>query len=511
MGGRPNGSPKCWSGFSHSVLVGKTLSYCTLHQRAIDWGLASSLPLTPRLSVIVPVRNGAAVLEQCLGALHRSDFHDFECIVADDASTDDSAEVARRHGVRVIRLEENRGPATARNTAAAQAGGELLLFVDADVCVQPDCLRRAVAWFDRDLEVVAVIGSYDAAPADQGYLSQYRNLQHHFVHQSSSMLSSTFWSGFGAIRRDIFFAHGGFLTSFRRPAIEDIEFGYRLHAAGRKVILDREIQVKHLKAWRLWGMLKTDIFDRAIPWTELILRDGFMPADLNLKISQRVSGMLVALLVASSAYVCAVLGGAVLAPLVCLWAISVSGYWFHAWPKRPLLPRVGRAVFGLALAAAASYGFGMGHLFPLTLAATGIIFLYQGFSAWTHRGLVRQAGLLANGAAAIVCFAMVAGHLPPEPILLLPAGLLAVVIAINAPFYWFLRKRRGLLFAGTAVLFHLLYFVYSGVSFGIGVIRHALRGRAPELDKQAQNAAVVAASADEPQTTAQGEANRAQH
>jgi hypothetical protein len=458
--------------------------------------------LSPRLSVIVPVRNGAAVLEQCLAALRRSDFLDFECIVADDASKDDSSEVARRHGCRVVRLEENRGPATARNTAAAQASGELLLFVDADVCVQRDCLGRAVEWFDRDPELVAVIGSYDAAPADQGYLSQYRNLQHHYVHQSSSMLSPTFWSGFGAIRRDIFFAHGGFLTSFRRPAIEDIEFGYRLHAAGRKVILDREIQVKHLKAWRLWGMLKTDIFDRAIPWTELILRVGFMPADLNLKISQRVSGVLVALLVASLAFVCAALGSALIAPLAGLLAISISGYWFHVWPKRPLLPRLGRAAFGLALAAAASYGAGMGHLFPPTLAATGIIFLYQGFSAWTRRGLIRDAGLLVNGVAAVVCYAIVARHLPPEPILLLPASLLAVIVGINAPFYWFLRKHRGLLFAGTAVLFHLLYFVYSGVSFGIGVICHTLRGRAPGLAEAGHGPAISDANADETQAGA---------
>ena len=183
MGGRRSASPKYSSEFSHSVPVRRTLSYCTPSHRAIDWGLASPLPLTPRLSVIVPVRNGAAVLDQCLGALRRSDFHNFECIVADDASTDDSAEVARRHGFRVVRLEENRGPATARNIAATEASGELLLFVDADVCVQPDCLRRAVEWFDRDPEVVAVIGSYDAAPADLGYLSQYRNLQHHYVHQ----------------------------------------------------------------------------------------------------------------------------------------------------------------------------------------------------------------------------------------------------------------------------------------------------------------------------------------
>jgi hypothetical protein len=97
---------------------------------------------------------------------------------------------------------------------------------------------------------------------------------------------------------------------------------------------------------------------------------------------------------------------------------------------------------------------------------------------------------------------MIARHLPPDPILLLPASLLAVAVAINAPFYWFLRKRRGLLFAGTAVLFHLLYFVYSGVSFGIGVLRHALRGRAPELENQGHAPMATEAHAGEPQAAA---------
>ncbi len=54
-------------------------------------------------------------------------------------------------------------------------------------------------------------------------------------------------------------------------------------------MLDRDLRVKHLKKWTFWGLLKTDVLDRGIPWTELILRDQRMPNDLNLQISQRVS------------------------------------------------------------------------------------------------------------------------------------------------------------------------------------------------------------------------------
>ena len=49
------------------------------------------------------------------------------------------------------------------------------------------------------------------------------------------------------------------------------------------------MQVKHLKEWSFYGMLRTDVLDRAIPWTELILRNSEMHRDLNLSISQRIS------------------------------------------------------------------------------------------------------------------------------------------------------------------------------------------------------------------------------
>ncbi len=69
----------------------------------------------------------------------------------------------------------------------------------------------------------------------------------------------------------------GFDASYKRPAIEDIELGYRLRHAGRRILLDRDLRVKHLKKWTFWGLLKTDVLDRGIPWTELILRDQRCP------------------------------------------------------------------------------------------------------------------------------------------------------------------------------------------------------------------------------------------
>src|SRR6185369_16276956 len=100
-----------------------------------------------RLSVIIPVYNARAFLDRCLSALAASTFSDYECIVVDDASTDDTRAIAERHGVRVLALDVNGGPARARNHAARHAQGEFLVFIDSDVCVHPDTLERIDAHF----------------------------------------------------------------------------------------------------------------------------------------------------------------------------------------------------------------------------------------------------------------------------------------------------------------------------------------------------------------------------
>lgn len=249
-----------------------------------------------RLSVIVPVYNDDGSLGRCLDALTTSCPPDAEIIVVDDGSTDGSAAVASRLPVRLVRLPTNSGPAAARNHGARQARGDILLFVDSDVAVAPGTLEHVARAFDGRPDVTAMFGSYDASPAAPGIVSRYKNLLHHFVHQSGETEASTFWAGCGAIRRAAFEALGGFAEDrFRRPSIEDIELGYRLRRAGHRVLLDKSLQGTHLKRWTLRSLLVTDIVGRAIPWTRLILESGQPVDDLNVRRDQRLSAGLVGL------------------------------------------------------------------------------------------------------------------------------------------------------------------------------------------------------------------------
>ena len=250
------------------------------------------------LTVVVPVHNGGAQLTCCLRALQASFYRDFELLVVDDCSTDRTAHVIKAHGARYLRTSHRLGPAGARNLAARHARGDILVFVDADVQVPPEALGLIAENFGRRPDLAGVFGSYDQEPSASGFFSHYKNLFHHYIHQHSNENATTFWAGCGALRRNIFEQFGGFHSAkYQRPAIEDIESGLRLRRAGQRILLDKRLQVKHLKRWTLTSMIRSDIRDRAVPWSKLILESGKLPRDLNLTYASRVSALSVMLLV----------------------------------------------------------------------------------------------------------------------------------------------------------------------------------------------------------------------
>lgn len=251
---------------------------------------APSIHESPFFSVVVPVYNGESTLAACLSALLESRFSDFELLVVDDGSTDNSVEIAETAAARVLHTGGRKGPAAARNLGAARAVGEFLLFIDADCSVNPETMSVAAEILQQAPEVDALFGSYDDQPSATGRVARFKNLQHHFVHQHGAEDAATFWAGCGAIRRTEFVRLGGFDEArFARPSIEDIELGYRLTGSGGRIRLAKEVQVKHHKAWTLAEVLRTDLLDRGIPWTVLLTEAGRSGSELNLQWRGRLS------------------------------------------------------------------------------------------------------------------------------------------------------------------------------------------------------------------------------
>jgi glycosyltransferase involved in cell wall biosynthesis len=250
----------------------------------------------PGVSVIVPARNAATTLPRCLDTLVAQATDDVELIVVDDNSSDDTAAIVSHYPLRLIELPRHSGASAARNRGAEAARGEVLLFIDADVVLAPGGIRRVVATMARP-EVGALIGSYDADPDDLSTVSRFKNLAHHYFHQRSHLNAATFWGACGAVRRECFFAAGGF--DEKLWSIEDVELGYRLVDHGVWIVLDPELQVKHLKRWTLASLVATDVTHRAIPWTLLWMERRRPHTDLNFSYEQRIAAMVSVALVLS--------------------------------------------------------------------------------------------------------------------------------------------------------------------------------------------------------------------
>jgi lipopolysaccharide/colanic/teichoic acid biosynthesis glycosyltransferase/glycosyltransferase involved in cell wall biosynthesis len=199
------------------------------------------------ISVIIPAKDAEQTLGECLQAmLHQDNMqfgHDYEVIVVDDGSTDRTAEIAENYPVCVIR-QANAGPATARNKAVRNAKGNLLAFTDADCAPSPNWLVKLTHPFDEP-EIVGVKGAYRTHQTD--LVPRFVQLEYEYKDARMRDLPSIdFIDTFSAAyRKDVFMQNNGFDESFKHPAVEDIEFSFRLARKGYHMAFEPDATVFH--------------------------------------------------------------------------------------------------------------------------------------------------------------------------------------------------------------------------------------------------------------------------
>src|SRR5262249_46987119 len=185
----------------------------------------------PKISVVMPVYNAEATLEECLTKLGQSTFEDFEVVVIDDGSTDRTKEILSQFPVRVVPSSGRVGPAAARNLGAQGAAGDFLFFVDSDVMVRRAPLALRAEGFGRR----GIDGFWGVQAAEMRYRdlpSQYKNLWMRWTYLRQSGDVPLFYTTAAAIRRDTFLRVGGFDVGYATPNVEDTAFGQKLTRLG---------------------------------------------------------------------------------------------------------------------------------------------------------------------------------------------------------------------------------------------------------------------------------------
>lgn len=243
---------------------------------------------TPKISIVIPAYNAADTLPACLEALANQTVphHDYEVIIVDDGSTDNTAEVVQeliqhqftadcrlqiadseqnlqspisntQHSTRnrsltvsdqrsAVRLrlirQPHQGQSAARNAGAKEAHGDLLLFLDADCIPAADWIERLVA----RLEVEGIVGVGGVIrTCQQGLLPQYVQLEYdeRYARIAQHAYIDFISSATAGYERNTFLRVGGFDVTMREA--EDTELSFRMVAGGHKLVFEPQAVVQH--------------------------------------------------------------------------------------------------------------------------------------------------------------------------------------------------------------------------------------------------------------------------
>ena len=211
------------------------------------------MPDKPEISVIIPAMNEERYIGFPLKGFGKQSFRNFEVIVVDGGSKDDTVRIAKEHKAKVV-IEKRRGISPARNAGAKAAKGSILVFLDADTKPSENLLATYKNVFE-DKEVIAATGPILPLEKTNFRIRKgYSFVSVFFVKNSirigrPSIVGSNF-----AVRKSIFMKIGGF--DEKLVTYEDWDLSGRLKGNGRIVYSDDAVvytSVRRIKAWGVSG------------------------------------------------------------------------------------------------------------------------------------------------------------------------------------------------------------------------------------------------------------------
>lgn len=196
------------------------------------------------ISVIVPVHNDEKYLRKCLESIFNSDYTDYEVVVVDDCSSDRSLDIAKNFPCRIIDLRENNGVANARNKGAEAARGEILVFFDSDIVLEPDTLSKFAKAHENPEVKIYQCQIYHKSLIP-GFTPEVLAIHHNYLLSLMGSETSYIQSFAFSIEKKVFFEIGKFNTNFKSAGGEEFEIGEVIRRHNYKMFLDQSFHVHH--------------------------------------------------------------------------------------------------------------------------------------------------------------------------------------------------------------------------------------------------------------------------
>lgn len=205
-----------------------------------------------KLSIIVPMYNAGETIEQCLKAILPQLNPEDELLVIDDFSCDLSASLVRAMNVSVLSSKVRRGVSASRNAGIDNTKNEFVVFIDADVVIGPSCFTRIREIFGNK-QADAVTGLLASVDCGLGFFSHYKNIYMNQLFQAQIGHVSFLYGSLCAFSR---FRVGRWDEAIAKG--EDTALGLQIVINGGRIVLDKELEVTHLKKYTLMSLLKND-------------------------------------------------------------------------------------------------------------------------------------------------------------------------------------------------------------------------------------------------------------
>jgi glycosyltransferase involved in cell wall biosynthesis len=218
------------------------------------------------VSVIIPSYNSQETIEQCLVSVRQSTYKDYELIVVDDASSDDSCPIASKYADMVMRLTEHLGRSQARNRGIMASAGQIIVNIDSDVVIRPDTIARIADYFIKHPDVSAVNGLLSKEHPHPGFFSQYKNLYMHYIFNKLPEKVTFLYGSIHAFRRE-----DALLYGCDDMTADDTALGQKLLAWGKQIGFIKTLEVVHLKRYNWFSFIKND-FQIPFDWGKIFLK-----------------------------------------------------------------------------------------------------------------------------------------------------------------------------------------------------------------------------------------------